>query len=58
MGKQEGGGEAVDKGLREGEKKEKGRWEERDEVSFWNVAGLRNKFRGFWKELGEWDVAM
>ncbi|KMQ86812.1 hypothetical protein RF55_14089 [Lasius niger] len=25
-------------------------------VAFWNVAGIRNKDRGFWKRIEEWDV--
>lgn len=25
-------------------------------MTFWNVAGLRNKDRDFWKELKKWDV--
>jgi len=25
-------------------------------IVFWNVAGLKNKDRGFWKELEEWEV--
>lgn len=30
----------------------------RDEwkVAFWNVAGLRNKDRDFWKRLENWDI--
>ena len=27
-------------------------------VMFWNVAGLRNKDRNFWKEISEWDVVV
>lgn len=33
---------------------EKGKRECR--IVFWNVAGLNNKDRDFWRELGEWDV--
>lgn len=25
-------------------------------ISFWNVAGLRNKDREFWRRLREWEV--
>lgn len=25
-------------------------------IGFWNVAGLRNKDRDFWKGLTDWDV--
>jgi len=30
----------------------RGRWK----VAFWNVAGLGNKDRDFWKCLEEWEV--
>lgn len=25
-------------------------------VTFWNVAGLKNKDEDFWKDLKEWDI--
>lgn len=25
-------------------------------VSFWNVAGLENKYKEFWERLDEWDI--
>jgi len=49
-----------------GEEKVRGREEEEKEgevkrgrvrkIAFWNVAGLGNKDREFWKGLKEWDV--
>jgi len=27
-------------------------------VGFWNVAGVRNKEEGFWKEVKEWEVVV
>lgn len=44
-------------GLREGGNKKEGRQEEEGfTVGFWNVAGLRNKDRGFWRDLADWDL--
>lgn len=35
----------------------KGREEGKDwRILFWNVAGLANKDRKFWEDLGAWDV--
>lgn len=36
--------------------KEKGKGKEGWKITFWNVAGLGNKDKEFWKGLKEWDV--
>lgn len=36
--------------------KEKGKEKEGWKIAFWNVAGLGNKDKEFWKRLKEWDV--
>ncbi|KMQ88770.1 hypothetical protein RF55_11684 [Lasius niger] len=33
-----------------------GKEEEIWKVTFWNIAGLKNKDKGFWDRIGEWDV--
>jgi len=67
-GKGEEGGKEVERGRKEDGKrrrrmKETGREEEGGaekekglKIAFWNVAGLKNKDREFWKNLEEWEV--
>lgn len=53
---------------REKERGKKGEWRigrknkreemKRWKVAFWNVAGMGNKDKGFWKRLEEWDVTV
>jgi len=44
---------------REEEKKEgEVKTERLKKIAFWNVAGLGNKDREFWKGLKEWDVVV
>lgn len=50
-----------ERGKKESRGKERGeRKKEKREyrIVFWNVAGLNNKDRDFWKELREWDVKL
>lgn len=42
--------------MRGGERTEDWRGRKGDVKGFWNVAGLRNKDRDFWKGLIDWDV--
>ena len=51
---EEGEGIIEEKG-EEGEKKREAE-EERIKIVFWNVAGLGNKGKDFWKEIREWDI--
>lgn len=61
------GREWVERGRRGGrdierggiEDKNKGREREKKErykIEFWNVAGLKNKDREFWRGLEDWDI--
>lgn len=36
------------------ERKEKYVWK----LAFWNVAGLQNKDREFWKRIEKWDIVI
>jgi hypothetical protein len=42
------------RGVNRGGKEEGREWG----VLFWNVAGLNNKDREFWRELGKWEIVV
>jgi len=39
-------------------KERKGKGEGIIKIAFWNVAGLKNKDKEFWKGIREWDVVI
>lgn len=43
-------------GKRKERKGERGRQGEEWKILFWNIAGTRNKDKGFWNRIEEWDV--
>jgi hypothetical protein len=68
----DGRGKEREEGQREGEERKKerggnkrdskGRWDRKEErewkIGFWNVVGLGNKDKEFWRNLRKWDVIM
>src|SRR5436190_21216591 len=40
----------------EGERGEIGKEVRSLKLAFWNIAGIKNKDKGFWEEIKEWDV--